>query len=390
MTKFYRAAALALVALLCLTVAIMSVAVWLSTKKTRLLPSSSSAVAWFHETEPPHLEGNNKVVVVEDGQQSERVAFDLMLSPQEAQPFASFIFYLADPKTVADLADLTSFSAISFHIRCEPKNVLVFALYTYVEGVTQLDRPETYRVSLDFLHCSTEGEDVTFALRDLDSADWWLERYGLEYTDRVSDLQKVHGFAFNNSLQSPKGTEIHVEVSDLMLITERKISVWIGLAVALLAWLLFAYFLVKAYVREQIKFANAQVEANRPLVAYQKLSLSQDSDTLETKLLRHIAVEYVNPDIDIESTAATLATTRTQINKILKTELGLTFTTYINKLRLTEAARLLTEEPTLSVKQIAFGVGFANVTYFNTLFKKEYGCSPKIFRDNTSGETTED
>jgi AraC-like DNA-binding protein len=216
-----------------------------------------------------------------------------------------------------------------------------------------------------------------------------LERYGVDYTDRASDLKKVHGFAFNNSLRSPRGTEIQVEVSDLVLITEHKHYIGVGLALVFLTWLITAYFLVKAYVREQIRFAKAQVDANRPLVAYQKLSLAQDSDRLETKLLRHIAVEYVNPDINIETTATSLATTRTQINKILKAELGLTYTAYINKLRLTEAARLLTEEPSLSVKQIALGVGFANVTYFNVLFKKEYGCTPKSFRSTPFEEEPE-
>lgn len=390
MTKFYRTALLGLIALLCLTAVIMSVAVWFSTEKTRFLPNRDSEIMWFPSTEPPNLERANKIIIQDDGRLSELVEFDMILSPDEAMPYASFIFYLADPETVADLADLTAFSAISFRIRCEQTNALVFAMYSYVEGVTKLDIPETYRVSFDFLKCSEEAKSVTFKLAELDSADWWLERYGLEYTDRVADLRKVHGFALNNSLQTPRGTKIHVEVSDLMLITERKSAIWVGLAAAILVWLAFAYLLIKTYVREQIRFAYAQVDANRPLVAYQKLSMAQDSDSLESKLLRHIAVEYVNPDISIDNTAATLATTRTQINKILKSELGLTYTAYINKLRLTEAARLLTEEPNLSVKQIALGVGFANVTYFNVLFKKEYGCTPKSFRNSSADEEIED
>ncbi len=390
MTNFYRMAALRLLALLFFSIVVMSVAVWLSTHKTPLLPSSESEIDWYHRTEPPTLEHENKVIVGENGERSEQVTFDFILSPEQALPFASFIFYLSDPKTVADLADLSGYSAVSFRVRCEPKNVLVFALYTYVDGVTDLERPETFRVSLDFLPCSPEGEKVTFRLRDLDSADWWLERYGLEYTNRTSDLQKVHGFALNNSLQSPTGTEIRVEVTDLVLTEEHKSYISLGWGVVLLAWLAAAYFLIKAYVREQIRFANAQVDANRPLVAYQKLSLSQDADRLETKLLRHIAVEYANPELNIESTAASLATTRAQINKILKSELGLTYTAYINKLRLTEAARLLTEEPGLSVKQIALGVGFANVTYFNVLFKKEYGCTPKSFRGSSVEDEPEE
>jgi AraC-type DNA-binding domain-containing proteins len=388
MTNFYRTTALTVLGLLCFTFVVMSAAVWFSVQKTSLLPSSKSVFDWYHRTE--NLGRDNKIIVRNSGERTEEVNFDFVLLEEDPMPYASFIFYLAGPKTVADLVDLSEFSAISFHIRCDPRNVLIFAMYSYVDGVSDIERPETYRVSLDFFPCEAEETEVTFNLREMDSVDWWLERYGVAYTNRASDLTKVHGFAFNNSLQSPKGTPINVVMTEMVLIKDRQYPIYIGLGIAFLAWLIAAYFLVKAYVREQIRFANAQVDANRPLIAYQKLTLTQESDTLEAKLLRHIAVEYVNPDINIESTAASLGTTRTQINKILKSELGLTYTAYINKLRLTEAARLLTEEPNLSVKQIALGVGFANVTYFNLLFKKEYGCAPKSFRTNAPEEEAED
>jgi AraC-like DNA-binding protein len=71
---------------------------------------------------------------------------------------------------------------------------------------------------------------------------------------------------------------------------------------------------------------------------------------------------------------------RNKVNEVLKTELGLTFSSYLNKLRLTEAARLLTEKNSAAVAEIAYSVGYANVSYFNKLFKDEYGCTPKAFR----------
>jgi AraC-like DNA-binding protein len=58
----------------------------------------------------------------------------------------------------------------------------------------------------------------------------------------------------------------------------------------------------------------------------------------------------------------------------------MTFTRYINKLRLTEAARLLTDKTGKPIAEIAYSVGYANASYFNKLFKEEYGCTPKAFR----------
>jgi AraC-like DNA-binding protein len=59
----------------------------------------------------------------------------------------------------------------------------------------------------------------------------------------------------------------------------------------------------------------------------------------------------------------------------------MTFTSYLKKLRLTEAARLLTNKAGATVAEIARSVGYANSAYFNKIFKEEYGCSPRQFRN---------
>jgi len=71
---------------------------------------------------------------------------------------------------------------------------------------------------------------------------------------------------------------------------------------------------------------------------------------------------------------------RTKINEVLKSEVGMTFTGYLNKLRLTEAARMLTEKSGMTVAEVAFAVGYANASYFSKLFKEAYRCTPKAFR----------
>lgn len=86
------------------------------------------------------------------------------------------------------------------------------------------------------------------------------------------------------------------------------------------------------------------------------------------------------PDISLELAASALGIGRTKINTLLKEELGLTFNVYINQLRLVEAARLLSEKEEATVAEIAYSVGYNSVSYFNRLFKQEYGCTPKIFK----------
>lgn len=116
-------------------------------------------------------------------------------------------------------------------------------------------------------------------------------------------------------------------------------------------------------------------------MAYKELSIEPQKDKEKSALLRLMATEYANPELSLESAAATLGINRTKINQILKDELGLTFTAYMKKLRLTEAARLLSENSEASISQIAYHVGYNNVSYFNKLFKAEYRCTPKTFQN---------
>lgn len=354
----------------------------LARQETRLFPGSLSELGWFHATEPAAPMNQNLVKVVESGEDSKAARFSFHISPDQELPYTSYIIYFSDPASVRDLTDLSQYDAVSFKIKCDPKNILVFALYSYAEGVTSIRIPKTYRVSSDFFTCNSQVKEVSFPLRSLDSAIWWVERYGIEYSNLDADLKKVHGIAFNNSLQSPRGIESDFLITDLKLIKEDDIYLYVSIGIVAVMWLLGFIFMARLYIEEVIRSAKSKINDNRPLVAYQQLSLQQKDESLKTKLLQHIAVQYCNSDISIDGVADILGTNRVKINEILKSELGLTFTSYINRLRLTEAARLLALQKNVSVKQIAFEVGFSNVTYFSTLFKKEYGCTPKAFANN--------
>jgi YesN/AraC family two-component response regulator len=115
-------------------------------------------------------------------------------------------------------------------------------------------------------------------------------------------------------------------------------------------------------------------------VAYRQLTLEPYKDKEKASVLRYIASAYTDPKLDLEAVVEGTGANRYKINEVLKSELGMTFTSYLNKLRLTEASRLLTEKNSAAISEIAYLVGYANVPYFNRLFKEEFGCTPKAFR----------
>ena len=85
-------------------------------------------------------------------------------------------------------------------------------------------------------------------------------------------------------------------------------------------------------------------------------------------LLAFVAANFSNSDMSLDYTIAELGLNRKKINDILKEELGLTFSTYLNKLRLAEAARILCQDHHENIANIAQNVGYKNMAYFSTLF----------------------
>jgi AraC-like DNA-binding protein len=56
------------------------------------------------------------------------------------------------------------------------------------------------------------------------------------------------------------------------------------------------------------------------------------------------------------------------------------------QLRINEAQKLL-QETELGIAEIAFQVGFENLSYFNRSFKNLTGSAPRTFRENSQGLT---
>ena len=67
-----------------------------------------------------------------------------------------------------------------------------------------------------------------------------------------------------------------------------------------------------------------------------------------------------------------------------KKAFGLSYTSYIESLRLREGERLLLTTD-MEITEIAFCVGFGTVSYFIERFRKNYGITPRVFRERLKG-----
>jgi two-component system, response regulator YesN len=103
-------------------------------------------------------------------------------------------------------------------------------------------------------------------------------------------------------------------------------------------------------------------------------------DRLE-RTLHYIHTHYTEK-ISLEDASAYAAISPTYFSKIFKEEIGLSFTRYINQIRINHAKTLLKTTPCTLI-EVAGLVGFEDQSYFSRVFKQEVGISPGKYRSNS-------
>ena len=101
-------------------------------------------------------------------------------------------------------------------------------------------------------------------------------------------------------------------------------------------------------------------------------------DQLEQLMLKD--KPYLSPTLSRDDVVTALFTNKNKLIEAIKAARGMTFTDYVNSLRLEEATRLLAEQPALTIEQVAARTGFGSPATFYRQFKATYGMSPNDYR----------
>ena len=379
MQEFYKKSLLFLIALLIVDALLAGLFVFLSHPTYSLSPALRDGVRWEPGAASDSIMGGTSTSTLRDAAPGALI-FDYRLTKAAKYPFIGARFVAKDAKGDPATIDLRKYDTITFVARCAPAYPMLLGMATFDDKVSVLGQPLTFRSPGTFFSCNEQGVPVTIDLRRLTVPAWWLSMMKLPLSSQDYALDKVVQFSFGSSPQTPFDVDSHVEISNLKL-HGRDYRYIVALAVILVTgWILFGIWFFRTHTRTLAASLNCRLKKDLPLVAYRELTVQPYRDEEKASVLKFIATNYTDPELDLESVVAGTGANRNKVNDLLKTELGMTFTGYVNKLRLTEAARLLTEQSTATVAEIAYSVGYANVSYFNRLFKEEYDCTPKSFR----------
>lgn len=98
-----------------------------------------------------------------------------------------------------------------------------------------------------------------------------------------------------------------------------------------------------------------------------------------SKAIDYICMNYSNPNISIDLLAGITQKNPDYFSHIFRKEIGISFTGYMNNIRVEKAKKLLKESNYL-VYEISVLVGFNDFKYFTQVFKKSTGFSPSDYR----------
>lgn len=107
--------------------------------------------------------------------------------------------------------------------------------------------------------------------------------------------------------------------------------------------------------------------------------LRDKGNVLETRVLRYVKAHFME-DINLKTISYEFGMNAFYLGQLFKEWTNISFTNYITHLRIEKAKELL-KDSSYRISEIAYRVGYFNVNYFYTIFKRKTGMSPAAYRE---------
>lgn len=240
----------------------------------------------------------------------------------------------------------------------------------FIDGYTSMNKSMSWRTYEYQLHGETTIKRYRINLKEFQTNPWWFKQQGVSHSSIPNGFRKkVLNFVVENGNYETKGVPLTVTVKDIRF--GRDLSELNTLTLILSLIYLVAAFFIK-------KFGFRKV-MGPVVIPYRQLDITSYLDDDTKKIENYVAINYCNPDLCVKNLCDDTGITNTKVQVILKKQFQLTFRQYLNKIKIHEAKRLL-QETDRQVTEIAYRVGYKNVTHFNRIFKEMEGISPIQFR----------
>lgn len=111
----------------------------------------------------------------------------------------------------------------------------------------------------------------------------------------------------------------------------------------------------------------------------QLIDMKNNTSYRNIKTTKDFIHENIDKDLSLDFIADKIGLTPNYLSKLFKNIEGINFIDYVTQKRLKTAGKMLLKTD-LTISEICHKVGYNNPSYFNTRFKKHFGCTPTKYR----------
>ncbi|MBN1953138.1 MAG: helix-turn-helix transcriptional regulator [Bacteroidales bacterium] len=212
--------------------------------------------------------------------------------------------------------------------------------------------------------------DYSLDLKQFVIPDWWMEANRDHPLKKSSSIRKISAINIGNAYTPNIGQDLSMEI---YAITFTRNNRKLLLSVLGIELLVFVLAFASIFLIRKLSMGKHSIT-----IRYQPIAAAPDKKG-PLDFMDVINRNFNKSELSLEFVCRETGVSQRKITTYVQTEFACNFKTYINRLRLTEAKRLLMDTD-LNIGEIAFKVGFNNQSHFNRVFKEMMGSSPTEYR----------
>ncbi|MDP4271724.1 MAG: DNA-binding response regulator, partial [Bacteroidota bacterium] len=138
--------------------------------------------------------------------------------------------------------------------------------------------------------------------------------------------------------------------------------------------------------RERLELKPVDAEQNKNLI--KQVVLRPHDQVLLEKIMKIINDNIANPELNVETLAVGTGMSRVHMHRKLKELTNQSARDLIRTIRLQQAGEILKSQKQ-SISDVAYALGFSNLSHFSNSFREFYGMSPSEYAEKYRGDKNE-
>jgi AraC-like DNA-binding protein len=300
------------------------------------------------------------------------VRFSYTLKEGIQYPFSGIVFQKNDR-----FMDFSSYDIVKVKMKASKGKRIPLVIHTFIDGYTAPEVFNTLGNNQAIINVDTIFRESEVKIAELKTPDWWYTlNKKTENNFGEVNYKKVRDLSIINCMGIDKGIEDVVEIRELSIHVDMiPFYKYTGLFI-----LIYSATGILIIANNRKRKSEKKLEKAPELsFVYHKTETINHFEREEKAVFQYITKNYQNPDLTITEVQSETGISEQKISAMIKNKTQKNFKQFLNKLRLTEAKRLL-RETDLQISEIAFSVGYGNISHFNRVFKEAEECSPNDYR----------